>query len=77
MKTKKSLFLRIHDIIEPLPDFVSRPANRPIDPSVCELDQLLSGVLQILKKKQRCTLYNYRVKFAKDGKVLIPDGCHT
>ena len=77
MKTKKSLILRIHDIMEPLPYFVSRPANRPSVPSVCESVQLLSGVLQILKKKQRYILYNYRVKSAKNGKVLIPEDCHS
>ena len=52
IKTKKSLIPRIHDIIEPLPDFVARPPNRSSVPSVCELDQLLSGVLQILKKNK-------------------------
>ena len=50
LKTKKFLILRIRDIIEPLPDFVARPANRLSVPSVCELDQLFSGFLQILKK---------------------------
>ena len=50
IKTKKSLILRVHDIIEPLPDFVARPANRPSVPSVCEIIQLLSGILQIMKK---------------------------
>ena len=76
IKTKKSLILRIHDIIKPLPDFVARPANRLSVTSVCELDQLLSGVLQILKK-QRCILYNYQVKSTINGKVLIPEDCHT
>ena len=42
IKTKKSLVLRIHDIIEHLPDFVARSANRPSVPSICELDQSLS-----------------------------------
>ena len=52
MKTKKSLILRVHDSIEPLPDFVKRPANRPTSvPTICDLDQLLSEILQILKKK--------------------------
>ena len=37
--------------IEPLPDFVARPANRPSVPSICEIDQLFSGILQILKKE--------------------------
>ena len=50
IKTKKSLILKIHDVIEPLPEFVARPANWPGVPSVCELDQLLSEILQILKK---------------------------
>ena len=75
IKNKKSLILRIHDIIEPLPDLVARPANRPSVPRACELDQLLSGVLQILKKK--CILYNYRVKSAQNGKFLIPEDFHT
>ena len=65
-----------HDIVEPLPDFVARPANRPSVQSVCELDQLLRGILQLLKK-ERCILYNYRVKSAKNGKVLIPEDFHT
>ena len=70
-----SLILRIHDIVEPLPDFVAHPANRPSVPSVCELDQLLRGTLQILKK--RCILYNYRVKSANTAKlVLIPEDFH-
>ena len=56
IKTKKSLILRIHDIIEPLPDLVARPANVPSVPRVCELDQLLSGVLQILKKNAFCII---------------------
>ena len=51
MKTKKSLILRVHHIIEPLPDFVLRTANQPSVPSICELEPLLSGILQILKKK--------------------------
>ena len=75
-KTKKSLILRIHDIVEPLPDFLAQPANREVVPSVCELDQFLRGILQILKK-ERCILYNYRVKAAKNGKVLIPEDFHT
>ena len=50
-KTQKSLILRIIDIVEPLNDFVARPANLPSVPSVCELEQLLRGILQILKKK--------------------------
>ena len=45
-----SLILRIHGIVEPPPDFVRRPANRPSVPSICDLDQLLGGILQILKK---------------------------
>ena len=48
INTKKSLILKIHDIMEPLPDFVARPANQPSVPNICELDQLLSGILQIL-----------------------------
>ena len=51
METKKSLILRVQGIVEPFPDFVARPANRPSVPIVCELDQLLRGILQILKKK--------------------------
>ena len=76
MKTKKSLILRVHDITETLPDIVARPAIRPSVPSICELDQLLSGILQILKKK-RCILYSYRVESAKNGNVLIPDDFRT
>ena len=49
IKTKKSLILRVHDIIEPLPPFAARPANRPSFPSICELDQLLSGILKLIK----------------------------
>ena len=63
IKTRKSLTLRVHDITELLPDFVARPGNRPSFPSICKLEQLVSGILQILKKK--CILYNYRVKSAK------------
>ena len=40
-KPKSLLILRIHDIVEPLPDFVARPANRPSVPSACELGQFL------------------------------------
>ena len=76
IKTKKSLILRILDIIEPRPDSVARPANPPSYPNVCDLDQLLSGVLQILKK-QLCILFNYLAKSAKNGKVLNPEDCHT
>ena len=50
IKTKKSLILRIHVNIKPLPDFVARLENRPSVPSFCELDQSLSGILQILNK---------------------------
>ena len=71
IKTKKSLILRAHDVIEPLPDFVARPANRPSVPIVCESNQFLSGFLQILKKKL-CFLYNYRIKSAKNAKILFP-----
>ena len=46
----KSLILRAHDIIKLLLDFVELPANREILPITCEFDQLLSGILQILKK---------------------------
>ena len=75
IKTKKSLILRVHDIIRPLPDFAARPANRRSVPVICELDQLLNGILQILKKI--CILYNYRVNSVKNGKVLIPEDFHT
>ena len=68
-KTKKSLILRIYDIVEPLP-------NPPGVPSVCKLDQLLRGILQILKK-ERCILHDYRVKSAKNGKVLVPEDFNT
>ena len=47
IKTKNSLILRIHDIVEPLPDFFARPENGPSVPSVCELDQLLRGNFQM------------------------------
>ena len=49
--TKKFLILGVQDIIEPLPDVVARPANQPSVPSICEWDEFLSGILQILKKK--------------------------
>ena len=75
IKSKKSLTLRFHDIIKPLPDSVARPANRPSFPIICELEQLLSGIVQILKKK--INLYNYRMKSAKNGKILIPEDFHT
>ena len=74
IRTKKSLILRVQDIIEPLPDSFGRPANRPSAPIICNLDQLLTGILQILKKS---ILYNYRVKSAKNGKYLIPEDSHT
>ena len=51
IKTKKSLILRIQDIVDRPPDFVLRPANQPSVPSVCELDQLFRGLLQIFKKR--------------------------
>ena len=51
IKTKKCLILRIHDIIQPLPNFIAHPANLPSVPSIYELDQLLSGIHQTLKKK--------------------------
>ena len=75
IKTKKFLILRVHDIIKPLPEFVGRPENQPSVPKICQLDQLLSGILQMLKK--RCILYNYRVELAKNGKLLIPEDFHT
>ena len=62
--------------MESLPDFVVRQGNRPSVPSDCELGQFLSGILHILKK-QPCILYNYRVKSAKIGKVIIPEDFHT
>ena len=34
IKPKKSLILRIHDIVEPLTDFVAGPKNRQNVPSV-------------------------------------------
>ena len=77
IKTKKPLILRIHDVVEPLPNFVARPANRLSGPSVCELEQLSGGILKIFLKKERCILYIYRVKPAKNDKVLIPEDFHT
>ena len=44
------MILRVQDIIESLPDFVARQVNQLSAPRICELDQLLSGILQILKK---------------------------
>ena len=69
------MLLRVLDITETLPDIVARPEIQPSVPTICELDQLLSGILQILKKI--CILYNYRVKSAKNGNVLIPEDFHT
>ena len=71
---KGSIKIKTKNIIEPLPDSFGRPANRPNAPIVCNLDQLLTGILQILKKS---ILYNYRVKSAKNGKVLVPEDSHT
>ena len=75
IKTKKLLILRVHDIIKILPDFVAHPANRPSVSIICQLDPLLSRILQILKKK--CILYNYWIKNAKNDKVSIPEDFHT
>ena len=36
--------------IEPLPDFFAPPGNQSRVPIICELDQLLCEILQILKK---------------------------
>ena len=47
LSTNESLILRVHDIIKPLPDFVARSSV----PVICDLDQLLSGILQVMKKK--------------------------
>ena len=44
-------------------------------PNCWELDKFFSEIRQLLKK-QLCILYNYRVKFAKDGKILIPEDFH-
>ena len=63
MKTKNSLILRVHDIFEPLSDFFAHPANRPSVPSSCEREQLLSGILQILKKRTKWTKKAYYVPF--------------
>ena len=49
-KNKKSLIPRVHDIIGHLPDFAAHQANRPRNQSICELEQFLSGILQLLKK---------------------------
>ena len=55
-KPKKSPILRVHDFNKSLLDYVARPAKRPRIPITCELDQLLSGVLQILKKDAFCII---------------------
>ena len=44
------MILGMHDNIELIPDIAARPKNRPSIQSVCELDQLLFEILQILKK---------------------------
>ena len=51
IKCKNFLIVRIHDIIKTIPDFAVHPKNCPSVPMVSELDQLLSEILQILKKK--------------------------
>ena len=75
-KTKKSLILRVHDIIEPLTDFFAGAGNRPSVPSICELIQLLSGILQILKKKIAFCII-IEINLQKTAAVLIPEDFHT
>ena len=77
IKTKKSLNLRIHDIIEPLPDFVARPANRPSVPSDCNFGQLLSRILQIIKKNNDAFCIISELNLQKNGKFLFPEDFHT
>ena len=52
IEIKKFLTVRTHDNIKPIPDSAAPPTKRSSAPNVCELDRLLSGLLQILKKKQ-------------------------
>ena len=75
MKTEKFPIVRNSDNIKPIPDSATRPTNQPSAPRICELDQLLSEILQMLKK-QRCILYNYPVESEKNGKILIPEDFH-
>ena len=70
-QNKKFLIARIHDNIKFINNFSARPIDRPSIPIVCEIDQLLSETLQIIKK-QWWILVNYPVKFAKNGNILIP-----
>ena len=71
IKTKKYLTLTVHDIMEPLPDFAACPAQRPSVPRICELDQLLNGILQILKKNAFCRIIEL------NRQILIPEDFHT
>ena len=50
IEIKKILIVGIHDNIKPIPDCAEPPTNSSSVPIVCELDRLLSGTLQILKK---------------------------
>ena len=45
----------------------------PIVPQVRDLDQLLGEILLNMQKNQCYVLHNHRVKFAKNGKILIPE----
>ena len=75
-KIKKSPILRVHDIIEPLTDLFAGAANRLIVPNICELIQLLSGILQILKKKDAFFIIIER-NLQKTADILIPEDFHT
>ena len=71
IKSKKYLILRIHDIVEPLPYFVARPASQPSVPNVCESDYLLREILQILKKKVDAFCIIVELNLQKTAKFLF------
>ena len=71
IKMNKFLIVRINDNIKLIPDFSAHPTMRSSFPCACELDQLLSERIQIIKKQRRI-LNNYRVSFTKNAKIFIP-----
>ena len=69
----KSLILRIHDNIEPLPDFFARPANRPSVPSFLRVRSIVEWTSSNIKKNNDafCIIIELNLQ------VLTPEDFHT
>ena len=61
---KKFLIVRIHDNIKNFRDFALRPRKRPNYSKCLRIRPIVEGNSSTIKK-QRCILYNYRIKSTK------------